>query len=139
MTGLVYKELPMQTITYITRPEFIDGTEKRFYDALLESITKYGMQDPVFIDQRKDDNDNIILKVLVGNNRMVIAKKLGFKTVRSIVKLLDPNNNDIEGEPLNNDQEITDLFFHKQDLFIKKQDGVIYEVMPINEQKHGKI
>ena len=91
MTGLVYKELPMQAITYITRPEFIN------------------------------------------------AKKLGFKTVRSIVKLLDPNNNDIEGEPLNNDQEITDLFFHKQDLFIKKQDGVIYEVMPINEQRYGKI
>ena len=68
-----------------------------------------------------------------------MAQRKDFKTVRSIVRLLDPNNNDIEGKPLNNDEEITDLFFHKQDLFIKKQDGVIYEVMPINEQKHGKI
>jgi hypothetical protein len=139
MTGLVYKEIPIEDITHLTRPEFINGEEKKFYTALLESLTKYGMRDPVFIEQKKDKEDNIILKILVGNNRMVIAKKLGFKLVRCVIKLLDPNNNDIEGRLLNNEQEIIDLFYSKKGLQIKKQDGIIYEVMPKNEQKHGTI
>jgi hypothetical protein len=140
MTGLVYKKLPIKDITHITRKEFVNGTEQKFYDALLQSMTEHGMRDPVFIDQRKDKNDNLILKVTVGNNRMVIAKKLGFKLVRSIVKLLDPTNNNIEGKPLNNEQEIIDLFQSKENLEIKKQpNGVIYEVMPKNPQKHGRV
>ena len=140
MTGLVYKKLPIKDITHITRKEFVNGTEQKFYDALLQSMTEHGMRDPVFIDQRKDKNDNLILKVTVGNNRMVIAKKLGFKLVRSIVKLLDPTNNNIERKPLNNEQEIIDLFQSKENLEIKKQpNGVIYEVMPKNPQKHGRV
>ena len=140
MTGLVYKKLPIKDITHITRKEFVNGTEQKFYDALLQSMTEHGMRDPVFIDQRKDKNDNLILKVTVGNNRMVIAKKLGFKLVRSIVKLLDPTNNNIELKPLNNEQEIIDLFQSKENLEIKKQpNGVIYEVMPKNPQKHGRV
>ena len=140
MTGLVYKKLPIKDITHITRKEFVNGTEQKFYDALLQSMTEHGMRDPVFIDQRKDKNDNLILKVTVGNNRMVIAKKLGFKLVRSIVKLLDPTNNNIEGKPLNNEQEIIDLFQSKENLEIKKQpNGVIYDVMPKNPQKHGRV
>ena len=140
MTGLVYKELPIEDITHLTRPEFINGQEQKFYDALLKSMREYGMRDPVFIDQRKDENNNLILKVTVGNNRMVIAKELGLKLIRSIIKLLDPNNNNIKGRPLNTEQEIIDLFFSKKDLEIKKKpNGVIYEVMPKNPQKHGKI
>jgi len=126
MTGLVYKKLPIKDITHITRKEFVNGTEQKFYDALLQSMTEHGMRDPVFIDQRKDKNDNLILKVTVGNNRMVIAKKLGFKLVRSIVKLLDPTNNNIEGKPLNNEQEIIDLFQSKENLEIKKQPNGSY-------------
>jgi beta-lactamase class D len=139
MTGLVYKELPIEDLTHLTRTEFVNGTEQKFYDALLQSMTKHGMRDPVFINQRKDKNNNLILKVTVGNNRMVIAKKLGLKLIRSIIKLLDPKNNNIKGRPLNTEQEIIDLFFSKEDLQIKKEDGVIYEVMPKNPQKYGKI
>tara|TARA_R100000742_G_C4179458_1_gene15074 strand:+ start:57 stop:476 length:420 start_codon:yes stop_codon:yes gene_type:complete len=139
MTGLVYKELPIENITHITRTEFVNGQEQDFYNALLNSITKHGMRDPVFISQCKDKNNKVILKSTVGNNRMVIAKKLGFKLIRAIVKLLDPNNNNIKGRPLNNEQEIIDLFFSKEGLEIKKQNGVIYEVMPKNPQKYGKI
>jgi beta-lactamase class D len=139
MTGLVYKELPIEDLTHLTRTEFVNGTEQKFYDALLQSMTKHGMRDPVFINQRKDKNNNLILKVTVGNNRMVIAKELGLKLIRSIIKLLDPKNNNIKGRPLNTEQEIIDLFFSKEDLQIKKEDGVIYEVMPKNPQKYGKI
>ena len=139
MTGLVYKELPREDITYLTRTEFVNGQEQKFYSALLMSIKTYGMRDPVFISQRKDEKDNLILKVTVGNNRMVIAKELGLKLIRAIVKLLDPTNNTIKGRPLNNEQEIIDLFHSKEGLEIKKEKGVICEVMPKNPQRHGKI
>ena len=140
MTGLVYKELPIEDITHLTRAEFINGQEQKFYNALLNSMTEHGMRDPIFISQRKDKEDKVILKVLVGNNRMVIAKQLGLKLIRSIVKLLDPNDNNIEGRPLNNEQEIIDLFFSKEGLQIKKDsNGVICEVMPKNPQKYGNI
>jgi len=140
MTGLVYKELPIEDITHLTRAEFINGQEQKFYNALLNSMTEHGMRDPIFISQLKDKDNKVILKVMVGNNRMVIAKQLGFKLIRSIVKLLDPNNNNIEGKPLNNEQEIIDLFFSKEGLQIKKDsNGVICEVMPKNPQKYGTI
>ena len=140
MTGLVYKELPIEDITHLTRAEFINGQEQKFYNALLNSMTEHGMREPIFISQRKDKEDKVILKVLVGNNRMVIAKQLGLKLIRSIVKLLDPNDNNIEGRPLNNEQEIIDLFFSKEGLQIKKDsNGVICEVMPKNPQKYGNI
>jgi len=139
MTGLVYKKLPIEDITHLTRTEFVNGTEQKFYDALFHSITQHGMRDPVFIDQRKDKNNKVILKVLVGNNRMVIAKQLGLKLIRAVVKLLDPTNNNINGRPLNNEQEIIDLFHSKEGLQIKKENGIICEVMPTNPQKHGKI
>ena len=98
-------------------------------------MTEHGMRDPIFISQLKDGT----LKTTVGNNRMVIAKKLGLKLIRSIIKLLDPKNNNIKGRPLNTEQEIIDLFHSKEGLEIKKENGVIYEVMPKNPQKHGKI
>tara|TARA_R100000458_G_C8159841_1_gene164357 strand:- start:56 stop:463 length:408 start_codon:yes stop_codon:yes gene_type:complete len=135
MTGLVYKELPVEDITHLTRPEFINGREQKFYNTLLHSMTEHGMRDPVFINQLNDGT----LKVTVGNNRMVIAKELGMKKIRSIIKLLNPNNNDIQGTPLNNEQEIIDLFYSKKGLEIKKQDGVIWEVMPKNPQRYGQI
>ena len=135
MTGLVYKELLIEDITHLTRTEFVNGTEQKFYDALLKSMTEHGMRDPIFISQLKDGT----LKTTVGNIRMVIAKKLGLKLIRSIIKLLDPKNNNIKGRPLNTEQEIIDLFHSKEGLEIKKENGVIYEVMPKNPQKHGKI
>tara|TARA_R100001594_G_scaffold91809_2_gene126053 strand:+ start:288 stop:695 length:408 start_codon:yes stop_codon:yes gene_type:complete len=135
MTGLVYKELPIGDITHIERTEFINGTEKKFYSTLLQSMTQYGMRDPVYINQL----ENGTLKVTVGNNRMVIAKKLGVEKIPCVIRLHDPNNNDIEGRPLKTEQEIIDLFYHKEGLNIKKKDGIIFEVMPQNIQKHGKI
>ena len=135
MTGLGYKELPIEDITYRNRVEFLNGEEQKFYDALLKSMAAYGMRDPIFIAQLHDGT----LKTTVGNNRMVIAKELGMKKIPSMIKLLNPNNNDIQGTPLNNEQEIIDLFYSKKGLEIKKQDGVIWEVMPKNPQKYGKI
>jgi len=135
MTGLVYKELPVEDITHLTRPEFVNGTEQKFHDTLLESITQYGMRDPVYINQLKDGT----LKVTVGNNRMVIAKELGIEKIPCVIKLHNPQDNNLNGRILHTEKEIEDVFYSKEGLEIKKEDGIIYEVMPKNYQLNGKI
>ena len=135
MTGLIYKEVDTQEITHLTRPEFINGQEHKFNDALKQSVSKYGIRDPIYINQLKEG----VLKVTVGNNRMVIAKELGIEKIPCVIKLLNPQNNDLKGKVLNTEKEIEDLFYTKEGLEIKKQDGIICEVMPKNHQKHGKI
>ena len=135
MTGLVYKELPIEDITHLTRPEFVNGTEQKFHDTLLESITQYGMRDPVYINQLKDGT----LKVTVGNNRMVIAKELGIKKIPCVIKLHNPQDNNLNGRILHTEKEIEDVFHSKEGLEIKKEDGIIYEVMPKNYQRNGEI
>ena len=135
MTGLIYKEVDTKDITHLTRAEFINGQEHKFNDALRQSVSKYGIRDPIYINQLREG----VLKVTVGNNRMVIAKELGIEKIPCVIKLLDPQNNDLNGRVLNTEKEIEDLFHSKEGLEIKKQDGIIYEVMPKNHQKHGKI
>ena len=135
MTGLIYKEVPVKDITHLTRPEFINGEEKLFNQTLRKSLQTYGMRDPVFIRQLKEGT----LKITVGNNRMVMAKELGFEKVPCVIKLYDPNNNNLNGRPLTNEEEIKNLFYSKEGLEIKREDRIIYEVMPKNIQKHGKI
>ena len=135
MTGLVYKEVNTKDITHLTRPEFINGQENKFNTALKQSVSKYGLRDPVYINQLKDGT----LKVTVGNNRMVIAKELGIEKIPCVIKLHDPQNNDLNGRVLNTEKDIEDLFHSKEGLEIKKQNGIICEVMPKNHQKHGKI
>jgi len=135
MTGLIYKEVDTKDITHLTRAEFINGQENKFNTALLQSVSKYGLRDPVYINQLADGT----LKVTVGNNRMVIAKELGIEKIPCVIKLHDPQNNDLNGRVLHTEKEIEDLFYTKKGLEIKKQKGIIYEVMPKNYQKHGKI
>ena len=135
MTGLIYKEVATQDITHLTRPEFINGQEQKFNNALKQSVSKYGIRDPIYINQLREG----VLKVTVGNNRMVIAKELGIEKIPCVIKLLDPQNNNLNGRVLNTDKEIEDVFHSKEGLEIKKQKGIIYEVMPKNYQKHGKI
>jgi len=135
MTGLIYKEVDTKDITHLTRPEFINGQENKFNTALLQSVSKYGLRDPVYINQLADGT----LKVTVGNNRMVIAKELGIEKIPCVIKLHDPQNNDLNGRVLHTDKDIEDVFHSKEGLEIKKQKGIIYEVMPKNYQKHGKL
>jgi len=135
MTGLIYKEVDTKDITHLTRAEFINGEENKFNTALRQSVSQNGLRDPVYINQLEDGT----LKVTVGNNRMVIAKELGIEKIPCVIKLHDPQNNNLNGRVLNTEKEIEDLFHTKEGLEIKKQAGVIYEVMPKNYQKHGKL
>ena len=135
MTGLIYKEVDTKDITHLTRPEFINGQENKFNTALRQSVSLNGLRDPVYINQLKDGT----LKVTVGNNRMVIAKELGIEKIPCVIKLYNPQDNNLNGRVLSTEKEIEDLFHTKEGLLIKKQAGVIYEVMPKNYQKHGKL
>mgnify|MGYP003656411026 CR=1 FL=1 len=135
MTGLIYKEVDTKDITHLTRAEFINGTEHKFNSALKQSVSKHGIRDPIYINQLRDG----VLKVTVGNNRMVIVKELGIKKIPCVIKLYDPNNNNLNGRVLHTEKEIEDVFHSKEGLLIKKEDGIIYEVMPLNYQKRGKL
>ena len=135
MTGLIYKEVDTKDITHLTRPEFINGQENKFNNALRQSVSKYGLRDPVYINQWA----NGTLKVTVGNNRMVIAKELGIKKIPCVIKLHDPQDNNLNGRVLHTEKEIEDLFHSKEGLLIKKQNGIICEVMPKNYQKLGQL
>jgi hypothetical protein len=135
MTGLIYKEVDTKDITHLTRPEFINGQEQKFNSTLKESVARDGLRDPVYINQLKDGT----LKVTVGNNRMVIAKELGIEKIPCVIKLYNSKDNNLNGRVLHTEKEIEDAFHSKEGLLIKKQDGIIYEVMPLNYQKHGKL
>ena len=47
MIETIYIELPFEKIDYLDRPEF-HKEEKEFKAALTQSMTKYGMKDPVY-------------------------------------------------------------------------------------------
>ena len=81
MTGLIYKEVDTKDITHLTRPEFINGQENKFNKALRQSVSQYGLRDPIYINQKADGT----LKVTVGNNRMVIAKELGIEKIPCVI------------------------------------------------------
>ena len=72
MIETIYTELPFGKITYSDRPEF-HTDEKEFKKALTQSMKKYGIKDPVYCWANGKAYGNII-KVIVGNNRLVVAK-----------------------------------------------------------------
>ena len=136
MINVIYIELPIEKISHLTRPEFINGQEQKFHDKLLQSISKNGMLDPVFIyHQHSGFKDQ--LKVIVGNNRMVIAKELGIKIIPAIVIQFDAENSDLKGKVLNSDDEIKKLFRvpHEVEVRRHKEEGWIDQVTPYGFKK----
>ena len=49
MINTIYTKIPRERITYVTRPEFVNGQEQGFHKALKKSIIKSGLKDPLFI------------------------------------------------------------------------------------------
>ena len=84
MTKLIYTKLPIDQIEYLDRPEF-HTDEKKFKDSLTASIQKNGIIEPVYAEYGNDYGPKI--KVIVGNNRMTVAKALGIKEVPIIVNI----------------------------------------------------
>jgi hypothetical protein len=130
MIETVYIELPLERITYLERPEFMDGTEQSFRDALTASLSKYGFRDPVYCwYNSKNWKDKI--KIIVGNNRMVVAKELGIKTIPVIVTNFKADEFPLVGEILETDAEIKKFFHLPNQLQIRRDaNGNVDQVMP---------
>ena len=109
MTTLIYAKLPFSQIEYIDREEF-HNVEKEFKSRLVESIKKHGIVDPLYEEVGNDYGRYI--KIIVGNNRMAVAKILEIKTIPVIVNIYDPTFK-LEGRELKTDDEIRELFTHK--------------------------
>jgi ParB-like chromosome segregation protein Spo0J len=110
MMQVLYKEVPIQDIHYLHRQEFTEnGPEKSFFSFLKESIAKYGLRDPVHIVYGEPAYGDI-LKVIVGNNRMVIATLLKINTIPSIIVNLKSDTHSIQGTVLETDEDIKNIF-----------------------------
>ena len=136
MIETVYIQLPFEKITYLDRPEF-HKEEKEFKDALTASMTKYGMKDPVYCWANGKAYGDII-KVIVGNNRMTVAKELGIKTIKAVVTNFKADEYPLEGEVLETDAEIKKLYHLPNDLQIRRdENGNVDQVMPVYYMKKG--
>ena len=129
MIETIYIELPFDKITYLDRPEF-HRDEKDFKKALTISMTKYGMKDPVYCWANGKAYGDII-KVIVGNNRMVVAKELGIKMIPAVVTNFKADEFPLKGEVLETDAEIKKLFHLPNELQIRRdENGNVDQVMP---------
>ena len=137
MIETIYTELPFEKIAYLDREEFYKEGEKKFKEALTQSMKKYGMKDPVYCWANGKAYGDII-KVIVGNNRMIIAKELGIKTIKAVVTNFKADKLPIEGRVLNTDAEIRELFHLSKDLEIRRDaNGDVDQVMPVYYMKEG--
>ena len=136
MIKVIYKELPIDQVSYLTRSEFSPtGPEKEFYNFLKNSMSKHGFKDPVHIEYGGEDYGDI-LKVLVGNNRMVIAKELGIDKIPAIIVNCKADTFNIEGKVLNTDEDIREHFYLPDKVEIRRdKKGVIDKIMPIEFNK----
>ena len=136
MIETVYIELPFEKIDYLDRPEFHEK-EKEFKDALIRSMKTYGMKDPIYCwYNSKPYGDKI--HIIVGNNRMVVAKELGIKIIPTVVTNFKADEFPLKGEVLETDAEIKKLFHLPNDLQIRRDvNGDVEQVMPINYMKKG--
>ena len=134
MIKMIYKELPIEEISHLTRNEFINGEEQQFYTSLKNSMTKYGFRDPVHIVYG-DKSYGDIFKVIVGNNRMVVAKELNISIIPAIITNFKADSFHIDGEVLHTDEDIKKYFYLPEQLQIRRDEkGDIDQVMPVYYQ-----
>ena len=129
MTKLIYTKLPIDQIHFLDRKEFHGPEEKIFKDSLTASIKKHGILEPVYAEYGHDYGS--IIKVIVGNNRMAVAKALGIKEIPIIVNIWTPETFNLEGRELKTDDEIRSLFKLKDQLQIRRdKEGRIDQILP---------
>ena len=134
MTKLIYTKLPINEIDFLDRKEFHGPEEKIFKDSLTASIKKHGILEPVYAEYGHDYGS--IIKVIVGNNRMAVAKALGIKEIPIIVNIWTPETFDLKGQELKTDEEIRSLFKLKDQLQIRRdKEGRIDQIMPPRYEK----
>ena len=130
MIQTIYAQVPREKIIYLERNEFMNGAEKSFRDALTASISKHGFRDPVYcVYNHRRWGDKI--KVIVGNNRMVVAKELDIKIIPAVITNFKADESPLEGRVLKTDDEIRALFHLPDQLHVRRdKNGDIDQVTP---------
>ena len=130
MIQTIYKELPFEKIAYLERAEFIKGQEASFRENLRASMAKHGFRDPVYCwYHSKAYGDKI--KIIVGNNRMVVAKELKIPIVPAVITNFKAEEFPLEGKILNTDEEVRALFYLPKQLQVRRdKNGDIDQVTP---------
>jgi len=130
MIQTIYAEVPREKIIYLERAEFMNGTEQSFRDVLTASMSKHGFRDPVYCWYSSKNWGNKI-KIIVGNNRMVVAKELNIPIVPAIITNFKAEEFPLEGRVLKTDDEIRALFHLPEQLHIRRdKNGDIDQVSP---------
>jgi len=130
MIQTIYAKLPREKIDHLTRAEFINGQEQSFHDALKASMSKHGFRDPVYCHYNSKSYGNKI-KVIVGNNRMVVAKELNIPIVPAVITNFKADEFPLEGQVLKTDDEIRALFYLPKQLHVRRdKNGDIDQVTP---------
>ena len=134
MIQTIYAEVPREKIEHLTRAEFINGTEQSFHDILKASMSKHGFRDPIYCwYNSKNWGDKI--KVIVGNNRMVVAKELNIPIVPAVITNYKADEFPLEGRVLKTDDEIRALFYLPKQIHVRRdKNGDIDQVTPPNFQ-----
>ena len=121
MIETIYTELPFDKITYLDRPEF-HKEEKEFKKALTQSMTNYGMKDPVYCwYNSKPYGDKI--HTIVGNNRMTVAREIGIKKVKAIITNFKADQFPLKGKVLKTDEEIKNLFHLSDRVEVRRDEN----------------
>ena len=134
MIQTIYAEVPREKIIYLERTEFMNGQEQTFRDLLTASMAKYGFRDPVYCWYSSKNWGNKI-KIIVGNNRMVVAKELNIPIVPAVITNFHADQFPLEGRVLKTDDEIRALFHlpNHEKLHIRRdKNGDIDQVTPPN-------
>ena len=122
MIETIYTELPIEDITSMYRPEFYQAGEKKFREALINSMSKSGMKDPVYCwYQSKPYGDKI--HTLVGNNRMAVAREIGIKKVKAIITNFKADQFPLKGKVLKTDKEIKNLFHLPDRIEVRRDEN----------------
>ena len=132
MIQTIYLEVPFDRLSYLERPEFHQEGEKPFHDALKASMEKHGMKDPVYCWYNSKAYGSKI-KIIVGNNRMVVAKELGLDPIRTIITNWKADEFPLEGKEFKDDEEIKSLFHLPDQIHVRRdKNGDIDQVTPPN-------
>ena len=95
-------------------------------------MSKYGFRDPVYCWYSSKNWGNKI-KIIVGNNRMVVAKELNIPIVPAIITNFHADKFPLEGRILKTDDEIRALFHlpkHAKLHVRRDKNGDIDQVTP---------
>ena len=134
MIQTIYAKIPREKIIYLERTEFMNGQEQSFRDVLTASMSKHGFRDPVYCWYSSKNWGNKI-KIIVGNNRMVVAKELNIPIVPAIITNFHADQFPLEGRVLKTDEEIRALFYlpkHEKLHVRRDKNGDIDQVTPPN-------